>query len=72
MRTSEYFDQTYPWSPSLPLDFRRLLPKNVEDNRPDQLKDLHVSHTLGDTGDWNTGTKDTNEVNKREVCECDG
>ena len=35
-----------------------------------KLRDLHVSHTLGDTGTGNPKNRD--EVNKREVCECDG
>jgi hypothetical protein len=31
---------------------------------------IHVSHTLGCSGNWNT--KDKDEVNRRDVCECDG
>ncbi len=35
-----------------------------------KLRILHVSHTLVGRG---TGTpKDRDEVNRREVCECDG
>jgi hypothetical protein len=38
-----------------------------------KLKDLHVSHSLGCVRDWNSGTpKYRDEVNKREVSECDG
>jgi hypothetical protein len=36
-----------------------------------KLRDLHASHTLG----WSCGTgtpKDKDEVNRREVCECEG
>jgi hypothetical protein len=37
-------------------------------------RDLHASHTLGWAGDWNNhGTpQDRDEVDRREVCECDG
>jgi hypothetical protein len=34
------------------------------------LRDLHSSDTLGSGGDWNTSDRD--EVNRREVSECDG
>ncbi len=38
-----------------------------------KMRDLHVSHTLGCTGDCKSGTpKDRDEVNRREVYECDG
>jgi hypothetical protein len=38
-----------------------------------KLRDLLVSHTLGSTVGRGTGTpKDKDEVNKREVCECEG
>jgi hypothetical protein len=33
------------------------------------MRNLHVSYTLGCTGNWKS--KDNDEVNKREGCECD-
>ncbi len=35
-----------------------------------KLRDLRVSRTLG--WSWNWKTKDKDEVNKREVCDCEG
>ena len=42
--------------------------------RDEQLKlgDFHASHTLGCAGDCAGTPKDGDEVNRREVCECDG
>jgi hypothetical protein len=38
-----------------------------------KLRDLLTSHTLGWSWTRGTGTpKDRDEVNKREVCECEG
>jgi hypothetical protein len=37
-----------------------------------KVKNLHASHTLGWSWNWNTYLKDRAEVNKRELCECDG
>jgi hypothetical protein len=36
------------------------------------MRDLHSTYTLGSSGDWNTLPKDRDEVNRREVSECDG
>jgi hypothetical protein len=35
-----------------------------------ELRDLHVSHTLGWSGDWTP--EDRDEVKRREVWECEG
>jgi hypothetical protein len=37
-----------------------------------KLRDLRASHTLGCPGRGTGTPKDKDEVNKREVCECDG
>jgi hypothetical protein len=37
-----------------------------------KLRDLRASHTLGWPGRGTGTPKDKDEVNKREVCECDG
>ncbi len=38
-----------------------------------KLRNLHTSYTLGCSRNWRTGIpKDRDEVNRKEVCECDG
>jgi hypothetical protein len=37
-----------------------------------KLRDLRVSHTLHWVGRGTGTPKDKNEVNKRQVCECEG
>ena len=37
-----------------------------------KLRDLHTSHTVGSVGDWTPTPKNRDEVNRREVGECDG